>query len=346
MTDQSFRSDSSALAAVILAAGDSKRMKSTLTKVLHPLAGLPMILHVIRTVETEQPEKIVIVVGKNREAVEQTVENSEVELADQDEPLGTAHALLSARDKLKAFEGDLLVLCGDTPLIQSETICNLVDFHRREGCDATLLTCRFEDPFGYGRIVRAEDGTISRIVEEKEATDLEKAIMEVNTAIYCLKTPAIFDFLEEICAGKTDKEYYLTDIVEIYNREGLKVNGLSIDDEFEVMGINTRNQLSTAESTLRERIRNHWMREGVTLIDPASIFIDSGVKIGNDTTIYPFVMLEGDSRVGAGSTIGPYSRIIDSRIGRGSRLMGWNYLVEASIPEGETLQLYSSHSPR
>jgi len=346
MTDQSSRSDRSALAAVILAAGDSKRMKSTLTKVLHPLAGLPMILHVVKTVGTEQPENIVIIVGKNREAIEQAVESCEVELADQVEPLGTAHALLSARDKLKAFEGDLLVLCGDTPLIQSETINDLIDFHRREGCDATLLTCRFEDPYGYGRIIRAGDGTISRIVEEKEATDQEKAIREVNTAIYCLRSPTIFDFLEEICAGKTDKEYYLTDIVEIYNREGLKVNGLSIDDEYEVMGINTRNQLASAEGALRERIRNHWMAQGVTLIDPASIIIDSTVEIGNDTTIYPFVILEGGSRVGAGSIIGPYSRIIDSRIGRGSRLMGWNYLEGVTIPEGQTLQLYSSRPPQ
>ena len=205
MKDQDSLSDRRPMSAVILAAGDSRRMKSTLTKVLHPLAGVPMLAHVVRTVETARPEKTVVVVGRNREEVRQTLITYDVELAVQQEPLGTAHALLSAWKSLEAFEGDLLVLCGDTPLIHSETLLDLIDFHRHEGSEATLLTCRFNNPSGYGRILRAGNGAIWGIVEEIEAKESEKDIREVNTGIYCFKSPTVFRFLEKLCADKSDK---------------------------------------------------------------------------------------------------------------------------------------------
>lgn len=253
MTESTSRFEAVPLAVVILAAGESKRMKSTLTKVLHPLGGIPMILHVIRSVQATKPDHVVVVVGKNRGALEKALDGYPVTLADQKIPLGTAHALLSAGLTLDGFHGDLLVLCGDTPLIRRRTLNDLIAFHRSEGGDATLLTCRFDDPHGYGRIIRNGKGDIDAIVEEVEANEEERAVREINTGIYCFKSPMIFRHLEEICSGPTDHEFYLTDIVAMYNRDGLRVRGMSIEDESEVMGINTPEQLASAEDALRKR---------------------------------------------------------------------------------------------
>jgi bifunctional UDP-N-acetylglucosamine pyrophosphorylase/glucosamine-1-phosphate N-acetyltransferase len=253
MTESFSRHEPVSLAVVILAAGESKRMKSSLTKVLHPLGGIPMILHVIRSVQTTNPDHMVVVVGKNRGPIEKALDGCPVILADQKIPLGTAHALLSASAPLGGFHGDLLVLCGDTPLIRPRTLSALIDYHRNERGDATLLTCRFDDPHGYGRIIRNREGGVEAIVEEVEATEYERAVREINTGIYCFKSPMIFRHLEEICSGPTDHEFYLTDIVAMYNRKGLRVRGLSIEDESEVMGINTPEQLASAEDALNKR---------------------------------------------------------------------------------------------
>jgi len=342
MASRASRSDPNHLSSVVLAAGDSKRMKSNLSKVLHPLAGLPMIVHVVRTLRSTNLRSVIVVVRRDRETIHRVLEGYPADLALQGEPLGTAHALLSARDSLKDFTGDLLVTCGDTPLLRKETLLDLIGYHRKDRFDATLLTCEFQDPHGYGRIVRGRDGTIQAIIEEREASESIRKIREINTGIYCFRSPAIFRFLEEICNEKTDREYYLTDIVERYNAAGLKVGGLSIADELEVMGINTRSQLARAESALRERIRDHWMKEGVTLIDPATILIDDAVRIGRDVTIYPFVIVEGATEIGEEAVIGPFCRIRESRIGKGVRLQGWNDLNETSIPEGKTLHPFAS----
>ncbi len=335
------RSDSAPVASVILAAGDSTRMKSALNKVLHPLAGTPMIVHVVKAVSAAEPERIIAVVGRNRRGVENVVDGLGVDLVNQDKALGTAHALLSARELLESLDGDLLVTCGDTPLISQSTILKLLEYHRSGRGDATLLTCFFDNPEGYGRIIRAEDGSIRAIVEEIDATEAQREVREVNTGIYCFRSPLIFPFLQRICAQSGEKEHYLTDIVEMYNREGLSVKGVSINDEREVAGINTRSQLAAAENTLRERIREHWMGEGVTLVDPSSIFIDMDVEIGKDTTIYPHVIVEGKTVIGERTVIGPFCRVVESRIGSACSLTGWNFLEGDSLPDKTRLEAFS-----
>ncbi len=181
-------------------------------------------------------------------------------------------------------------------------------------------------------------------MEEAEASPEEKAINEINTGIYCLRSPEIFDFLEEICSGDSGKEYYLTDIVDKYNQAGLTVDGLTLEDEMEVMGINTRVHLASAEREMRDRVRTGLMKEGVTLVSPSDTFIDVGVEVGRDTVIYPFAVIEGMSVIGEGSVIGPFCRIVDSRIGRESRLEGWNLLENVSVPDRSRLEPYSSRS--
>jgi bifunctional UDP-N-acetylglucosamine pyrophosphorylase/glucosamine-1-phosphate N-acetyltransferase len=307
-------------------------MKSARTKVLHPVAGRPMIEHVLRALGALSPERTVVVVGRNGGEIERALAGRDLTLARQEEPLGTAHALLSAAEALDGFEGDILVMCGDTPLVRPGTLERLAGRHRTGGADATLLTCRFDDPAGYGRVVRNEGGGIDAIVEEREAGPEERSIREVNTGIYCFRAPAVFSHVEALCREETDHEFYLTDIVARYGRSGLRVEGLAIDDADEVMGINTRRQLSEAEAAMRERIRSRWLDAGVTLIDPPSIFIDDTVTIGTDTTIHPFVIIEGKTRIGGGAVVGPYSRIIDSVIGEGCRLAGWNRLLGVSVP--------------
>jgi bifunctional UDP-N-acetylglucosamine pyrophosphorylase/glucosamine-1-phosphate N-acetyltransferase len=339
--DPSSGSEKRPLASVILAAGDSKRMKSSLTKVLHPLAGRKIIEHVVEAVNTLEPEKTVVIVGKDSEKVLDSLSGYKTTLINQGDPLGTAHALLASEEELGSFVGDILVLCGDTPLIRGETLDELLDFHRQKNNNATLLTCLFEDARGYGRIIRTDTGNIMGIVEEVEASAEERDIKEINTGMYCFKSPEIFGFLEEICSGASDKEYYLTDVVEKYNRASLVVNGLSLEDEMEVMGINTRIHLASAENAMRDRIRNRLMEKGVTLVSPSDTFIDVEVEIGRDTVIYPFVVIEGKSRIGEGSVVGSFCRIVDSKVGRGSRLKGWNNLKNTAIPEQSILEQYS-----
>jgi bifunctional UDP-N-acetylglucosamine pyrophosphorylase/glucosamine-1-phosphate N-acetyltransferase len=320
-------------------------MKSSVTKVLHPLAGRPMIEHILAAVDPLHPVLTVIVAGRNRQSIRDALHSPGIHLVRQEEPLGTAHALLTARGELDGFNGDIVVLCGDTPLIRPDTLHRLLQFHRGGRGDATLLTCRFSDPGGYGRIIRGGDGAIRRIVEEVDTSPEEKAIREVNTGVYCFRAPVIFKYLEGICGRdkRPGEEYFLTDIVDEYNRADLRVGGLLIDEEMEVLGINTLVQLASADRILRERIRDHWMTEGVTLMDPPSTFIDARVVIGADTRIYPFVVIEGDSVIGENTVIGPFSRIINSRLEPATRLMGWNFVENASIPEGQVLPPFSSY---
>ena len=335
------RSDSAPVASVILAAGDSTRMKSALNKVLHPLAGTPMIVHVVKAVSAAEPERIIAVVGRNRRGVENVVDGLGVDLVNQDKALGTAHALLSARELLESLDGDLLVTCGDTPLISQSTILKLLEYHRSGRGDATLLTCFFDNPEGYGRIIRAEDGSIRAIVEEIDATEAQRGVREVNTGINCFRSPLIFPFLQRICAQLGEKEHYLTDIVQMYHRDGLSVKCVSSEDGRAVVRSTNRRQPAAAEDTLRERIREHWMGEGVTLVDPSSIFIDMDVEIGKDTTIYPYVIVEGKTVIGERTVIGPFCRVVESRIGSACSLTGWNFLEGDSLPDMTKLEAYS-----
>mgnify|MGYP000851685658 FL=1 len=301
--------------AVILAAGKGVRMRSKLPKVMHPVAGKAMVLHVADAVRGAGIPKITAVVGHGRDMIKSLFEDQEVQLAIQEEQLGTGHALMQAEPAVEG-DGSIIVLAGDIPLIQAKTLKALIDHHEPTGAIATVLTARIENPTGYGRIIRNPDGSLNRIVEEKDANSEEKAITEINSGIYCFNTRAVFDALKRINTSNAQNEYYLTDVLKIFAADGHQVEVLITGDSRDIYGINDRVQLAQAESILRQRKNLELMQSGVTIVDPASTFIDAGVEIGSDTIILPFTMIEGHTVIGQSCEIGPSTRITDSSIGQ------------------------------
>ena len=304
------------LAAVVLAAGKGTRMKSKLPKVLHKLCGKPMLSYVIDSVIVAGVEKTVVVVGYGADLVAQEVKDT-AQVAFQAEQLGTAHALMQAAPFLKDFPGQLLVLCGDTPLIEAGSLSKLVENHRAAGAVATVLTAEMEEPAGYGRVIRDGMGRVTRIVEQKDASPEEKLVREVNTGIYCFETAGLFDALNKVTPANAQGEYYLTDIIEMYVHRGLAVGAVMLEDPREMTGINDRVHLAEVERYIRGRVLDDLMRSGVTVMDPSSTFVDRNVRIGRDTVIYPFTIIEGDTVIGEECIIGPGSRLVNACVGSG-----------------------------
>lgn len=300
--------------AVILAAGKGVRMRSQMPKVVHPVAGQAMVLHVVEAVRRAGVPKITMVVGHGRDTIQDLFKAQEVQMAVQAEQLGTGHALMQARQDVTG-DHNIIVLAGDIPLIQAATIKSLIDHHEASAAVATVLTARLEEPAGYGRIIRNADGTLNRIVEEKDASDKEKAIREINSGIYCFNTSAVFAALQQINTSNAQNEYYLTDVLKIFIDAGQKVEVQITDAYRDIYGINDRVQLAQAESILRQRKNIELMQSGVTIMDPGSTFIDTMVKIGNDTVILPFTLIEGNTVIGQACEIGPSTRISASSIG-------------------------------
>ena len=303
-----------ALATVILAAGKGKRMKSRLPKVLHRVCGRPMIWHVLSAVRALRPDRILVVVGHGGDEVRRAV-GEDVEVVFQEEQLGTAHALLQAEGPLRGFPGEILVLCGDTPLIRSTTLADLVARHRSRGAAATLATARLEDPTGYGRVLRGPAGEVRGIREEKDATGSERGIREVNAGIYCFGTGELFELLAGLTPDNQQGEFYLTDVVGRMVERGLVVADYALEDPEEILGVNDRRQLALVEGIMRRRILERLMLEGVTVVDPGATYVDAGVRVGHDTVLYPFTFLEGETEIGAECHIGPGVRLVDSRVG-------------------------------
>ena len=304
------------LAAVVLAAGKGTRMKSKIPKVLHSVSGLPMISHVLQAVGKSGIEKTVVVVGFQGKEVAREL-GQDVEVVVQKEQLGTAHALLATEPLLKDFSGNILVLCGDTPLIQPQTLIDLVAFHVESLSAATVLTAKMEEPTGYGRVIRDKHDRVAKIVEQKDASLEELLVQEINTGIYCFKADYLFEALSGISPNNAQGEYYLTDIIQLYVSQGRLVRAMTVVDVTEIQGINDRIHLAKAESVLRKRVLDKLMLDGVTVIDTASTFIDQSVQIGSDTVIYPFTYIEGKSIIGSDCIIGPQTRLVDVQIGNG-----------------------------
>jgi len=302
--------------AVILAAGKGVRMCSELPKVVHRVAGMPMIVHVINAVKKAGIDDIITVVGYGREKVEEIVSSAGVQLVTQEEQLGTGHALMQAEKKIDP-DSTVVVLAGDTPLVQPSTVKNLLEAHCKEQAAATVLSTELSNPYGYGRIVRGSDNSFSRVVEEKDASETEKQIREINTGMYCFAASEVFDALSTLNPDNAQKEYYLTDVLTVLKNKGKKVSVLLGDAEEDVYGVNDRVQLSHAEAVMRKRKNMELMKKGVTIIDPATTFIDSSVEVGRDTVILPFTLIEGGTVIGERCEIGPGVRISDSIIGSG-----------------------------
>jgi len=289
-----------------------------------------MVQYVVEAVRAAGAERIVVVTGYGHEAVADVVSELGGEVVRQEQQLGTAHALLQAEQMLADFNGDILVVCGDTPLLRADTLSQLVADHRSSGAAATVLTAVLEDPYGYGRIIRDAGGRIVRIVEETDGAPEELAVQEVNTGVFCFKTEGLFSALKEISPGNRQGEYYLTDIITIYLNKGQKVGSTRIADPSEVHGVNTRRHLAEAEKLVRKQILNFWLDEGVTIIDPDSTYIAAAAQLGPDTVIHPFTIIEGDTVVGAECILGPGSRLVRCRIGRRVEV-SYSVILESSI---------------
>ncbi len=301
------------LKVVILAAGQGKRMKSEVPKVLHRVLDKTMVGYVIEASQEAGADEICVVVGHQSAMVKNTVKDmyDNITFAVQKEQLGTGHAVMQAGDFIK--EGNILILCGDTPLITADTIKELCNTHSNEGNDVTVVSMIVEDPTGYGRIIRESDA-FSKIVEQKDANAKEQEVKEVNTGVYIFKAEALNSAFAKLGNNNSQGEYYLTDTLEIIKNAGGKVGIMVAKDDKEFMGVNSKLHLAQASAVMKERINTEHMLNGVTITDPANTYIGKDVKIDKDTIVYPGCMLEGKTVIGKSCIIGPNSRITSSKI--------------------------------
>ncbi len=288
---------------VVLAAGAGTRMKSKLPKVLHKIAGVPLVGHVIDTLEESNLVDISVVVGHGREQVEPYLQTRrDINIVYQAERLGTGHAVMMAESRIQD-DKDILILTGDTPLLRAETIKNMMKFHSDNDLDAVVLTAYIDNPYGYGRIVKNTDGFINEIVEHKDCTMEQLKINEINSGIICVKGSLLNTFLKKLKTNNSQSEYYLTDVIGLLTQNGYKVGAFVVDDNTEIIGINDREQLSMADDIFEDRIKKYHMKNGVTFINQSSIYIEKYVEIGNDTIIENGSILRGTTKIGSDCVI-------------------------------------------
>ena len=327
------------LDVLILAAGLGTRMRSNCAKVLHKADGRPLINHVCRTAAALSPEKIYIVIGHQAEEVRKAVleqfGENDVVFVEQKQQLGTGDAVNSAREFLEGRDSTILILSGDVPLIRPETLKGLIQqhhTHRNTAC--TILTVNQSDPAGYGRVVRGPGGAFERIVEQKDATDTEREIREINAGIYCFNTSRLFDALKNVRNENAQGEYYLTDVPALLNAAGEEVAIFLHSDSREIEGVNNRRQLADIERLIRERtISRLMLDDGVTFIDPETTYVSEFASIGRDTVIYPNVSIEGATEIGEGTTVRAGTRITNSTIGSGVEVLDNCVIVNTQIDD-------------
>ena len=317
---------------IILAAGEGKRMYSKVPKVLHKVCGLPMVEHVINCAREVSGAEPVVVIGHGAEQVRKEVTG--VKFVMQERQLGTGHAVMQAEEYIN--DGDMLILYGDTPLLRPETLLEMHEMHRAEGCSATILTSDIDDPTGYGRIIRIGEKLIEAIVEDKDADSSTKLIKEINSGIYFFDGKELREALRHLKNDNTQGEYYLTDVIGIMREKGLKIGAFKIKNAEDILGVNNRYQLSEVNKIMQRRIVKKLMLEGVTIIDPDSTYIEASVTVEKDVTIYPGCILEGNTVIQEDSVIGPYTRIKDGKIDRGVKIQN-SVVLESSIGEGTSI---------
>lgn len=296
--------------AIVLAAGKGTRMKSALYKVLHKVSGKAMVDHVVTNVEHAGVDKIVTIVGFGAEKVQELLQER-CDYALQKEQLGTGHAVKQAKAVLGDLEGTTIVICGDTPLITSDTIQKAMQYHQKRQAKATILTAMADDPTGYGRVIRDEQGHVLKNVEHKDANEEERQVREINTGTYVFDNRALFEALDQVTNDNAQGEYYLPDVLEILNNAGYIVAAYVMEKMSDSLGVNDRVALAKAEQLMRQRINEEHMRNGVTLIDPQTTYIEGDVVIGEDTIIEPNVYLKGQTVIGKNCFIGSQSELVD-----------------------------------
>ena len=333
------------LEVIILAAGLGTRMKSATAKVLHRAAGRPILEYVLDLAAGLTSNAPVLVVGHQRDAVRALV-GERARFAVQEPQLGTGHAVLQAAPILEASRGRrILILSGDVPLTRPETLRALLEEHDRSANALTVMTMRLTDPGMYGRIVRDGDGAVLRIAEAKDATEDEKAIGEVNAGIYVFDGDSLFERLRGLSNGNAQGEYYLTDLVAVLRREGRRVGAVVAPDPAEALGVNSRADLAVVEAEIQKRVVDRLMREGVTFRNPSTVVIDSTVSIGPDSVVYPFVTLEGSTRIGTGCLLDPGVHLTDVTVGNGVHLKSGTVAESAVIEDEATVGPYAHLRP-
>jgi bifunctional UDP-N-acetylglucosamine pyrophosphorylase/glucosamine-1-phosphate N-acetyltransferase len=334
-------------AAIVLAAGDGKRLKSELPKVLHKVAGRTLLGHVLAALDPLDLGQVVVVASKRKEEIAAALADeglgSAPDFVVQETPRGTGDAVKIALSALANGIRRVVVLAGDTPLIGSATIASMLERQEATGASATMLTARVDDPTGYGRVVRGDDGSIERVVEQKDANPDEAVIDEINTGAFVFELDPLSTVLPKLGSDNAQQEYYLTDSLSLLLAEGHPVSSFETLAH-EATGVNSRSQLAEVGQHLRRLATDHWMDNGVTIVDPSSTFIDSTVMIAPDATINPFTFLEGTTTIGAGAEVGPQARIIDSEI-KGGASVTFAVVRESSIGEEATVGPFASLRP-
>jgi len=331
---------------IILAAGKGTRMKSDLVKVLHPLLGVPMLSYPVElSLNDLKAEKTILVVGHQADKIKEKFKDPRIHLVLQEEQLGTGHAVLQALPFLQSFKGTVLILCGDVPLVKMETLRSFIDTFWRNESNLSVLTAVVENPSGYGRIIRGPTGWLERIVEEKDGSEEEKLIREINTGIFCIKASFLVDGLKEIGQENTQGEYYLTDLVEIGRKRGMRCSAHMVADPTEVMGINTRADLALANEVLRQEKVMDLMLSGVTALDPKTTYVDKTVEIGKDTILHPNCVLQGKTKIGERCVIESNTRIVDSLIGNEVLVRSNSVMTESKIDDGASIGPFAHLRP-
>lgn len=321
--------------ALILAAGEGKRMKSDIPKVLHKVCGKEMVNHVIDVMRQSDIDNINVVIGKCAEEVKKCTESQNITYSLQKSQLGTGDAVKCAADFLSGKKGTVAVFTGDAPLISKETVQKFIKYHEDNGFGATILTSVVSEPYGYGRILRKNNGDVLKIIEHKDCNDEELRINEINSGMYCFDIENLLASLNEIKNDNVQKEYYLTDVIEIMKNKGLRIGAIPVQYE-EIMGVNSRVQLAQAEKVMRQRVNKIHMENGVTIIDPDSTYIGTDVKIGRDVIIYPGNVLEGTTHIGQGCILYPNSRIKDSIIEEDVTIQS-SVILDSHVGKGTTV---------
>ncbi|HPN26436.1 MAG TPA: sugar phosphate nucleotidyltransferase [Candidatus Cloacimonas sp.] len=331
------------LAAIILAAGKGTRMKSERAKVTMPIADKPMIQRVVNTALATKCNKVFIVVGYMKNNVIAALEDNErIEFVEQQEQLGTGNAVIVTEPMFTNYDQDVLILCGDVPLLTADTLIRLYEKHKEEQASCTILTAFLDDPGKYGRILRNNEGEICGIKEFKDATDEQRKIKEWNTGIYCFKAKDLFTSLKQTSNNNHQGEYYLTDTVEILSRAGKKISNVVLEDLMEVSGVNSQEELAALEDIYIGRIRKKWLNNGVIIHNPASVYIGDDVIIEPDVEIYQNTVIKGKCTLEKGCIIGPCCLLENSDVSTEAIMQGYNVLVNAVLPEHHILH-YGSH---